>query len=362
MSQQQAADAVTAAQQQDMARRANLGPTPLEGLPSFSTVYIPSSRHHLSDRAGFLSFWRENGGQLIFGDPVTDELVEDGKVVQYFSQAKFEYNPESGSIQLALLGSQLAAGRSFAPGSPDGGDMYFRETGHTLSGAFLIFWQKRGGLQIFGYPISEPLQETSSIDGQLRTVQYFERAKFEHFPDELYPLYRQQVAARGLKLAALHEVRLAALGQQAARLRGAPTAEVQPFSGAVAWSPKNYERRIEVNLTTQSLIAYEGSVPVYHALVASGQDGMNTPTGSFAIYDKLPIQDMVGSIGSESWYVPSVPWVQYVVGGVALHGTYWHDKWGTGTRMSHGCINLNIDDAQWLYEWADIGTSVNISY
>jgi lipoprotein-anchoring transpeptidase ErfK/SrfK len=52
----------------------------------------------------------------------------------------------------------------------------------------------------------------------------------------------------------------------------------------------------------------------------------------------------------------------YVVGGVALHGTYWHNAFGTGARMSHGCINLTIEDAQWLYEWADIGTTVTIHY
>ncbi|NTW01741.1 MAG: L,D-transpeptidase, partial [Oscillochloris sp.] len=49
-------------------------------------------------------------------------------------------------------------------------------------------------------------------------------------------------------------------------------------------------------------------------------------------------------------------------GGVAFHGTYWHNAHGTGVRMSHGCVNLRIDDAEWLYEWADIGTIVSIHY
>ena len=96
--------------------------------------------------------------------------------------------------------------------------------------------------------------------------------------------------------------------------------------------------------------------------MATGKDGFNTPAGTFAIYSKYPMETMTGSAGGETWYVPDIPWVQYVVGGVALHGTYWHDRWGTGFRLSHGCINLNIDDAQWLYEWADIGTQVDIHY
>ncbi|HZG69669.1 MAG TPA: L,D-transpeptidase, partial [Herpetosiphonaceae bacterium] len=86
------------------------------------------------------------------------------------------------------------------------------------------------------------------------------------------------------------------------------------------------------------------------------------PTGSFRIYDRYQKQTMFGASGWESWYVTDVPWVQYIVGDVALHGTYWHDKWGTGTRLSHGCINLSIDDAEWLYAWAGLGTEVNISY
>lgn len=101
---------------------------------------------------------------------------------------------------------------------------------------------------------------------------------------------------------------------------------------------------------------------VYHAPVATGRDGFNTPAGNFAVYDKLPMQTMQGSAGGESWYVPDIPWVMYVVGGVAMHGTYWHDMFGSGVRMSHGCINLDMDDAEWLYEWADIGTTVEIHY
>ena len=61
-----------------------------------------------------------------------------------------------------------------------------------------------------------------------------------------------------------------------------------------------------------------GARAVYRAPVATGRDGFNTPSGSFAVYDKLRIQTMTGDAGGESWYVPDVPWVMYVVGGVAL--------------------------------------------
>jgi len=365
----QAQARVAAAQQADREQRAalvrNLGATSPDILPLSPTYFVAQSGHHISDRAGFLTFWRERGGVLIFGYPISEEIVEDGRIVQYFERARFEYHPEElgreDQVQLSLLGRELTAGRNFPEGQPDGGTMYFAETKHTLSGKFLKFWLKRGGLPIFGFPISEPFQEASA-DGQTRITQYFERARFEYHPEELGSFYRSEEQALGLQLAALHEVQLADLGNEAARREGRSFASLPSLAGAPAWAPADWSRRIDVDLSAQQLTAYEGDTPVYHAPVATGKDGFNTPTGSYAIYSKYPMETMTGSAGGENWYVPDIPWVQYVVGGVALHGTYWHDQWGTGFRLSHGCINLNIDDAQWLYEWADIGTAVDIHY
>ena len=335
-------------------------------LPAVQNMYFASSGFHISDRTGFLSFWRRNGGELIFGYPISGELIEDGRIVQYFERARFEYHPENlgteYQVMLSLLGNEITQGYDFPDGQPTQGRLYFPETRQTLGGKFLRFWQKRGGLRVFGYPISEPFEEISPIDGQMRITQYFERARFEYHPEQLPAFYRQMERANGIILSGLHEVQLGDLGRQAMQRRGHTPHAVGPMPGAPAWSPKLFERRIEVNLTQQMLTAFEGDVPVYRAPVATGRDGFNTPAGSFAIYYKLPRQTMTGSAGGESWYVPDVPWVQYVVGGVALHGTYWHDAWGTGVRMSHGCINLNIDDAEWLYHWADIGTRVDVVY
>jgi hypothetical protein len=174
--------------------------------------------------------------------------------------------------------------------------------------------------------------------------------------------YRSMEQANGINLDTLYEVQLGHVGRERADAVGVSTSGAAPLLGVQLWSPKLWQRRIEVDLTSQWLTAYEGELVVYRAPVATGRDGFNTPTGSYAIYDQLRAQTMTGDMGGESWYVPNVPWVQYVVGGVALHGTYWHDRFGTGARMSHGCINLGMDDARWLYEWADIGTTVTIFY
>ncbi len=359
-----AAQQAEAQQRADLARR--LGATSTGSLPMVQSLFFAQSNHHLSDRAGFLTFWREHGGVLIFGYPISEEIVENGRIVQYFERARFEYHPEElgkgDQVQLSLLGRDLTADRSFPNGSPDAGTQFFPETQHTLSDKFLKFWLKHGGLPIFGYPISEPFEEVSPIDGQNRITQYFERARFEYHPEELDGFYQQEEQSLGVQLAALHEVQLSDLGRQAAQRKGYAFGNSSQLAGAPDWSPAIWQRRIDVDLSAQQLTAYEGDTQVYHAPVATGKDGFNTPTGAYAIYSKYPIETMVGSAGGETWNVPDIPWVQYVVGGVALHGTYWHDQWGTGFRLSHGCINLNIDDAQWLYEWADIGTQVDIHY
>src|SRR5437763_5394048 len=60
---------------------------------------------------------------------------------------------------------------------------YFPETAHTVTGTFLDYWNAHGGLAQFGYPISDELQERSDSNGQTYSVQYFERALFEHHPE-----------------------------------------------------------------------------------------------------------------------------------------------------------------------------------
>lgn len=118
-------------------------------------------------------------------------------------------------------------------------------------------------------------------------------------------------------------------------------------------------KRIEISLAQQWLYAYEGDYMVFDAPVSTGRDGFETPRGSFTIFSKLPLQTMRGSAGSETWEVPNVPNVMYFLGGgYAIHGTYWHNSFGTGARLSHGCVNLPLDKAAWLYEWAPMGTPV----
>jgi lipoprotein-anchoring transpeptidase ErfK/SrfK len=113
---------------------------------------------------------------------------------------------------------------------------------------------------------------------------------------------------------------------------------------------------IDIDLSNQWLTAYEGDTPVFGAAVSTGIDGYYTPTGDYSILWMLDWETMVG----EDYYLPDVPYVMYFAPHLAIHGTYWHENFGSPS--SHGCVNLPIWAAGWLYEWAGIGTPVVIHY
>jgi lipoprotein-anchoring transpeptidase ErfK/SrfK len=120
--------------------------------------------------------------------------------------------------------------------------------------------------------------------------------------------------------------------------------------------------RIEVNLTTQTLYAYEGNTLISTSRVATGKDGFLTPTGRFRIMTKEGTIRMAACSGGECWDVPNVPHsMLFREGGYYIHGAYWHNNFGIA-RTSHGCINLPLDYAAWLFSWARIGTEVWVHY
>lgn len=134
------------------------------------------------------------------------------------------------------------------------------------------------------------------------------------------------------------------------------------------WSPITPEvplenKRIEVNLSTQVLTAYEYAKVVLQTNISSGiatirqnpKDlSTKTPTGQFRIITKYPSKHMGnGNLFAtpEDYELPGVPWTSFFhEAGYAFHGTYWHDNFGT--PMSRGCVNMRIDEARWLFRWA----------
>ena len=134
-----------------------------------------------------------------------------------------------------------------------------------------------------------------------------------------------------------------------------PTSEYSPPDPEEIISG-NGERWIDVDLTNQMVYAYEGDVIVNSFIVSTGTWLTPTVTGKHKIYVKVRVQDMRGP----GYHLKDVPYVMFFSGDYGLHGTYWHNNFGT--PMSRGCVNLTIDDAAWLFNWASVGTVVNVHY
>jgi lipoprotein-anchoring transpeptidase ErfK/SrfK len=137
-----------------------------------------------------------------------------------------------------------------------------------------------------------------------------------------------------------------------------PTAQPTDANAPQSQDPPvgNGERWIEVNLTQQRVYAWEGTVLMNSFLASTGTWAHPTVTGTFSIWNKTRIQAMSGP----GYYLPDVPYVMYFYKDYGIHGTYWHNNFGT--PMSHGCVNLTIPDAEWLYNWASYGTTVKVHY
>lgn len=116
---------------------------------------------------------------------------------------------------------------------------------------------------------------------------------------------------------------------------------------------KGTERKwIQVSLSRQRLIAWQGSVPVYGFTVSTGKKKTPTLTGIFNIQSKHRQARMRG----EGYDIPNVPHIMYYDGSYGIHGAFWHHNFGT--PMSRGCVNLRPHQAKTLFNWANIGTPV----
>lgn len=126
------------------------------------------------------------------------------------------------------------------------------------------------------------------------------------------------------------------------------------------------EKHIYVDLTNQTLTAYQGSAQIFKTYISSGK-WFPTPIGDFTIWVKLRATRMTGGSGADYYDLPNVPYVMYFYNdkvprfaGFSLHGAYWHNNFGH--PMSHGCVNMRIIDAEKIYDWVDPQTNGNTTY
>jgi hypothetical protein len=166
-------------------------------------LYVTATGHYM--RGVFRDFWDKNGGLPNFGYPLTEEYVDaqTGRIYQYYERARFERaQASSTTVQLGLIGREVLGNRTFATAQPIANSAqrrYFSETRHIVQYGFKETWETRGGLPIFGLPLSEEIEEQLA-DGQVHTIQFFERARFEYWPN-LPPGQRVLLGALGRQLA-----------------------------------------------------------------------------------------------------------------------------------------------------------------
>lgn len=349
------------------------------------TVLIPETGHTIDGY--FLDVWRDGGGYARFGNPITPELKEHGRVVQYFEYARFEYTPEDPNGQIVQFGeigrelkpttvfrakpqigssvsdqsaiTQVASElRAWAAVSereartPDSESRrYIAETQHTVQNGFKSFWEATGEAEYLGNPITEEFRRGDT------TYQIFERGKLSWATETgvtMEPVGSILVKQYGLDTKPLPEAaNYPAYSEDLFIPPPTPEPAVPSNPGGEHW--------VSVNLSSQYMVAYEGDVAVAETYVSTGRPGFDTPPGTFYVNSMVDSQTMEGVLGGEYYNVPDVPYVMYFTDvGHAIHGTYWHSNFGE--VMSHGCINLPMDFAAWLYGWAPYGMRVEISY
>jgi lipoprotein-anchoring transpeptidase ErfK/SrfK len=221
--------------------------------------------------------------------------------------------------------------------------VYIEVTGHGIGGGFYKFWKERGGLYYFGYPLSE--EYPLFIAGIWVSAQDFERTRFIY-----HPTFGVSVAELGRQASEINKADTTPLGQEEGVPIMTPTAQL-------------WERWVDVNLSKFTATYMEGDLPVRTIWVVTGMYGWDTPVGTFTIFRRVENERMRGgTIGSEDYYdLSNVLYTQYfTAAGHALHYAWWRDSFGY--RASHGCVNMNLDDSFFAWNFLKIGSKVNIHY
>lgn len=124
------------------------------------------------------------------------------------------------------------------------------------------------------------------------------------------------------------------------------------------------DKLITVDIGSQMLFAWEGGKILHQTKVSTGMRLTPTVKGSFKIYVKYPLKDMKGPSPYKyiypkgSYHLKNVPHIMYFYQGYGIHGAYWHHNFGR--VASHGCVNVPLASAEWLFNWASVGTRVEV--
>ncbi|HEX2914820.1 MAG TPA: L,D-transpeptidase family protein [Chloroflexia bacterium] len=322
-----------------------------------SKVYFPDFGQTVPEP--LLHYWRANGQYNRFGGPMSRAFVDSsGNTVQYFQKLALAYYPalqgtgwelrpyNLGQLYLqaqspAVLNAAPFARVAAAPNTNT--RKYFPESGHFVSNGFYGLYNSTGQLYMWGYPLSEEYSLTLS-NGQTFTAQLFERGRM---------LWS---AATGVMVDPNFGTEMSAFNK-------ADISVDLNDAKAPVYNTNLWEHWVDVNLSTQSAIFYEGDIPVRTTLVTTGKPGHETPVGTFHILRRVYNEHMKGgTIGSEDYYdLYNVLYTQYFTWeGHALHYAWWRSVFGvTG---SHGCVNLDYSTSEFAWNFLSLGSRVTIHY
>lgn len=384
----------------------NVAPGATASLTDFSSVILPSDigqssiqvytgRTKHSTRGLMLDYWRALGAESVYGEPVSEPFASPtGYYSQAFENAVFEYHPEyegtndplvrMAPIGAALIGRRveglrrdkrrmlgggdrrysiwaaLDAKSDAVKRAEDEGGFYSDVTGHTVARDFADWYRAHEGGFYLGEPLSQVYKEAGT------SIQYFECGALirRNGQVRLAPLGAVGAQALGVDLSPIAQEGLPEFSESLFK-----TAENPDPVGDSATPGRKW---VEVNISQERLWAYQGDTVVMTTLVSTGLAPNNTERGTFHIRMKFEKQTMSGftngtgevvSLGDDPvaggthYEVKDVPNVMYVnTDAEALHGAYWHNNFGH--PMSHGCINLPLDVAAWMYGWTPLGTMV----
>jgi hypothetical protein len=376
---------------------------------SAACQHFPETNHTLIEP--FASFWNTYGGSPIFGPPVTEAFLDPttGSQVQIFENAVLE--SRNGAVSMRPMGTFLMERDgldqdvAFAPAPPNGGTTYLVKasdglrlrSGASMDASMVALLPDNAEFIAAGAPTGDWTPGyAEGFSGWVSSSFLFERP----------PLPQLQVADWDQSVwqgATLEETNIRREPTtKGSILKTVPYGESvtivewlkgeEVFEAADLWAKSRdgsyiYSRNIgrnapilptpipgdapvwgkwiDVNLVQQLLTAYDGATPLRTIVITTGMAGWETPPGLFSIVHRVANETMnSGAIGAENFFrLDDVLFTQYFTDlGHALHFAWWRTKETIGRPGSHGCVNLLLDDARFLWDWAELGTPVYTHY
>lgn len=366
----------------------DMGQSPLD-------VYVPETGHAV--RGYMLDYWRANGAASVYGNPISEPFgAANGLYSQAFERGVFQFSPEwmwtdDAAVRLMPIGTRevredrlntRSDGRrtgadrrasAWRPGSESTvrteeityeAGRFSNTTGYSIFGQFAEWYDSHEGWFYMGAPISEPHMERGL------TVQYFENGILMQNAEGAVvpaPLPREKPEIYGIDTTPVEQADRPEFTETLFYKNGNPA--------GVDTSTLSGRKRIDISIGEQMMRVYQGDTLVLEQDISTGLAPNDTEIGAFHIRIKFEKQDMagftsdtgevVGLAGGDGiqtgnqYMVKDVPHVMYFnYQAEALHGAYWHSNFGQ--RMSHGCVNQPLETAAYMYDFAPLGTPVNV--